>query len=125
MTDLERKAILDYLRGNEFFGGIKDPEKKLNAWIDAYPVDIFSELKKMNAWLVSKGARYKDYGRFVNGWLSTASGPPAARPASVNEILAKITASLDIKGGLKTQKIDEQARIRELKEQAERYLRRP
>lgn len=122
MDDLKRQAILNYLRGNEFFSTITNIEKKLDAWADAYPIDILSELKKANAWLLNKSARYRDYGRFLNGWLARSAGPPEIRPPSVNEVLKKLTTSLDIKEGLKTKKVNERARIMELKEQAARLL---
>lgn len=124
--EAQHQAIINYCQKNEFFSRIKNLENKVNAWLDAYPIDILVELKKANAWLVSRSFRYKNYGRFLNGWLSRAAGDPIMRPPSVNEVMAKIGAALDIKQGIKAQKVkvDEAARIRELKRQAEMLMER-
>lgn len=43
-------------------------------WISSYPqVDIDAELRAMSAWLISNKPRYKDYARFINGWLRRQS----------------------------------------------------
>lgn len=45
-----------------------------DSWKSAYPkVDVDAELRAMNAWLMANKPRYKDYGRFVNGWLRRTS----------------------------------------------------
>lgn len=125
MDDLSRQAILNYLKANEYFSKIKDVEKKLGAWIDAYPIDLLAEIKKANAWLVTKSARYNDYGRFLNSWLTTATGSTPARPASVNEILEALSVRLKIMDKkLIPKTIDEAARLRELKEQLQEKIKR-
>lgn len=122
--EAQRQAIIDYCRKNEFFSGIKNLDKNVDAWLDAHPIDILKEIKRLNAYLVSSGRRYRNYAQFVNNNLGRAAGPPVMRPASVNEVLAKIGKALDIKKGLKTSRPDEQARIRELQRQAQIILER-
>lgn len=129
MDDLQRQVILDYMRANKFFSKIEDIEAKVDAWADAYPIDILSELKKLNSYLASnpeKAKSYKNFSAFINNNLNRASGPPAFRPASVNEIMKKLEVNLfkklDMKEGIKTKKVNYAERLQDLKAQAQRLL---
>ncbi|GEM_PF-6563815 len=127
MDDREtlRRAIIDYCSKNEFFSGIKNLEKKVDAWLDAYPIDILAEIKKMNAWLISKGRRYRNYARFINDWLSRSSGAPIARPPSLEEVMSRVSYEVDMKTGLGKQMTPrKQATIEELQRQAKIILER-
>lgn len=123
--EAQRQAIIDYCRQNEFFCGIKDLPKKVDAWLDAYPIDILAETKKMNAWLISKGRRYRNYARFINDWLSRSSGTPIVRPPSLKEVMQRVGEEVDMKIGLgKNMTPKKQATIEELKKQAEMLMER-
>lgn len=125
MNDQERERIIDYLKGNEFFHTIKDIDRKVASWLDAYPINILAELKKANAWLVCKGYRYRNYARFINGWLARSAGAPITRPPSLKEVMARVSEEVDMKVGLgKNMTPRKQATIEELKKQAEILMER-
>jgi hypothetical protein len=128
MTDQNRdpQAIIAYCRGNKFFGGIEELEDHVAAWLDAYPVEVLSVLKRLNAWLLSHPAeqkRMKKVAQFINGCLNKECGPVQMRPASINELMNRICERMDIKEGLKTTKPNEQARLQELRKQAELLIK--
>jgi len=116
------KAIIDYCKSNEYFSSIKKIEKKVAAWADAFPIDILSEMKKANAYLVASGRRYRDYGNFLHRWLNRAAGPAIMRPPSMNELVKRLGDKLNIKRGLK-KKVDLKERRKLLEKQAERLKR--
>lgn len=120
------QAIIDYCRANKFFSGIEDLESHVAAWLDAYPVEVLGVLKRLNAWLLSHPAearRMKKVAQFINACLNKECGPVTMRPPSVNEILKRLTERMDIKGGLGTTKPNEQARLQELRRQAELLIK--
>lgn len=122
--EAQRQAIIDYCRKNEFFSSIKGLEKKVDAWLDAYPIDILAELKRMNAYLLD-GYRYRNYGRFIRRWLARTGGAPILRPPSLKEVMQRVGEEVDMKIGLGKQMTPrKQATIEELKKQAEILLER-
>lgn len=128
MDDLERQRIIQYLKENPCFSSIKDIEKKVDAWADAYPIDLLKEIKKAYAWLLTNDAQRKKVGRFLINWFTTACGPQEHRPPSVDEVVKKLTheieKKMDLKAALKAPRGNHEARMRELKKQAEMILQR-
>lgn len=73
-----QKPKLGFLNGKWI--GVTDPQ--LEAWKAAYgAVDIEAELRKAAAWIVSNPtlAPRKDYGRFLNSWMSKTQDRSAIR----------------------------------------------
>jgi len=62
------------LDGHPFFSGLKTDVDFWNALAAAYPdVDIPAQINRMTAWLIANpNKRYKNYKRFIQGWLSRA-----------------------------------------------------
>ena len=66
--------ILEYLKSNEYFKTIKEPEKFAKAIYDTYPTrDLVAEFRKANLWLTANPKRQKkDYRRFLVNWANNA-----------------------------------------------------
>lgn len=53
----------------------------LPLWQQTYPgIDVADQCRRAAAWLATNPKRYKDYARFLNGWLSRCE--PSHRPAA-------------------------------------------
>jgi len=63
------------LDGHSFFSGLKMDVNFWNTLAVAYPdQDIPNQINRMTAWLIANpNKRYKNYKRFIQGWLSRAA----------------------------------------------------
>ena len=106
------RDLADLLEGHPFFSGLKSDADFWNALAAAYPdQDIPMQINRMTAWLIANpNKRYKNYKRFIQGWLSRAerkendhgkTGPeqrrgdrddPQERPAPFSDIPPELIA---------------------------------
>jgi len=92
------------LDGHSFFSGLKKDVNFWNALAAAYPdQDIPNQINRMTAWLIANpNKRYKNYKRFIQGWLSRAArkendygktrDDSAERPAPFSDIPPELIA---------------------------------
>jgi len=100
------------LDGHPFFSGLKNETDFWNALVAAFPdQDIPMQINRMTAWLIANpNKRYKNYKRFIQGWLSRAErkendhgkaapeqcrgdrGDPQERPAPFSDIPPELIA---------------------------------
>lgn len=68
------RDLATQLASHPFFSGLKNEADFWKALAAAYPdQDIPLQLNRMTAWLVANpGRRYKNYKRFIQGWLARA-----------------------------------------------------
>ena len=68
------RDLAGLLDGHPFFSGLKNEPDFWNALAAAYPdQDIPMQINRMTAWLIANpNKRYKNYRRFIQGWLSRA-----------------------------------------------------
>jgi hypothetical protein len=68
------RDLADLLESHPFFSGLKMDADFWNALATAYPdQDIPMQINRMTAWLIANpNKRYKNYKRFIQGWLSRA-----------------------------------------------------
>jgi len=68
------RDLADLLDGHPFFSGLKTDADFWNALAAAFPdQDIPMQINRMTAWLIANpNKRYKNYKRFIQGWLSRA-----------------------------------------------------
>lgn len=68
------RDLADLLEGHPIFAGLKSDADFWNALAAAYPdQDLPMQINRMTAWLIANPQkRYKNYQRFIQGWLSRA-----------------------------------------------------
>jgi hypothetical protein len=69
------RDLADLLDGHPFFSALKTDADFWNALATAFPdQDISMQINRMTAWLIANpNKRYKNYKRFIQGWLSRAA----------------------------------------------------
>lgn len=98
------RDLAGLLDGHSFFSGLKKDVNFWNALAAAYPdQDIPNQINRMTAWLIANpNKRYKNYKRFIQGWLSRAArkendygktrDDSAERPAPFSDIPPELIA---------------------------------
>ncbi len=98
------RDLAGLLEGHPFFSGLKTDADFWNALAAAYPdQDIPMQINRMAAWLIANpNKRYKNYKRFIQGWLSRAARKEnnhgqtrddfAERPAPFSDIPPELIA---------------------------------
>ena len=98
------RDLAGLLEGHPFFAGLKTDADFWNALAAAYPdQDIPMQINRMTAWLIANpNKRYKNYRRFIQGWLSRAErkendygktrDDSAERPAPFSDIPPELIA---------------------------------
>jgi len=98
------RDLAGLLEGHPFFSGLKTDADFWNALAAAYPdQDIPMQINRMTAWLIANpNKRYKNYKRFIQGWLSRAArkendygktrDDSAERPAPFSDIPPELIA---------------------------------
>ena len=98
------RDLANLLDGHPFFSTLKTDADFWNALAAAFPdQDIFMHINRMTAWLIANpNKRYKNYKRFIQGWLSRAArkendhgknrNDSAERPAPFSDIPPELIA---------------------------------
>jgi len=98
------RDLAGLLEGHPFFSGLKTDADFWNALAAAYPdQDIPMQINRMTAWMIANpNKRYKNYKRFIQGWLSRAArkendygktrDDSAERPAPFSDIPPELIA---------------------------------
>lgn len=78
--DSETARVISLMEKSEYFRDLKNKEELIKKLYWVYHIDIGNEIKKMDLWLwANPNKRYKNYTRFIVGWIARVDNPYVER----------------------------------------------